>query len=90
VNISYGMKKESNMSQENLAEISKKLNVLISLSIRNLTGDKEFLERGKRKLGTGYLARYLSDMGIDPKDIAEILGASLQSIRTLLTPKRRK
>lgn len=78
------------MSQENLAGISKKLNVLISLSIRNLTGDKEFLKKGKRNLGTGYLARYLSDMGIDSKDIAEILGASLQSIRTLLTPKRRK
>lgn len=78
------------MSEENLAEISKKLNVLISLSIRNLTGDREFLKRGKRKLGTGYLAWYLFDMGIDPKDIAEILGGSLQSIRTLLTPKRRK
>ena len=78
------------MSQENLAEISKKLNVLISLSIRNLTGDKEFLRKGKRKLGTGHLAHYLSDMGIDSIDIAEILGAPLQSIRTLLTPKRRK
>jgi hypothetical protein len=78
------------MSQENLAEISKKLNVLISLSIRNLTGDKEFLKKGKRKPGTGDLARYLSDMGIDSKEIAEILGTSLKSIRTLLTPKRRK
>jgi DNA-directed RNA polymerase specialized sigma24 family protein len=36
------------------------------------------------------LTRYLADMGLDSKDIAEILGTPLQSVRTLLTPTRRK
>jgi hypothetical protein len=72
------------------AEISKKLNVLISLSLRQLLGDKEFSASEKRKQGIGELARYLSNMGLDAKDISEITGAPLQSIRTLLTPKRRK
>jgi hypothetical protein len=78
------------MSEETLTAISKKLNVLIALSIRQLQGDKEFSGSEKRKQGVGELARYLSNMGIDAKDIAEITGAPLQSIRTLLTPKRRK
>lgn len=71
-------------------EISKKLNVLISLSLRQLAGDSDFSETGKRKAGVGDLARYLSNMGLEAKDIAEILGAPVQSVRTLLTPKRRK
>jgi len=77
------------MSEEKLSEISKKLNVLIALLIRQLNGEKDF-EKGGRKQGAGELARYLSDFGLDSKDIAEILGAPLQSVRTLLTPKRRK
>lgn len=78
------------MNEKTLVEISKKLSVLISLTIRQLSGDKEFGTKAKRKLGTGDIARYLADMGLDTKDIAEILGAPLGSIRTLLTPKRRK
>ncbi|HVS27897.1 MAG TPA: hypothetical protein VHE58_11500 [Burkholderiales bacterium] len=80
------------MSEKSLSEISKKLNVLISLSLRQLLSDKEFIGTGtgKRKRGVGELARYLADMGLDAKDIAEILGAPVQSVRTLLTPKRRK
>jgi len=74
------------MSEKDLSDISKKLNVLISLSIRNLTGDKELGTKSKR---VGDLARYLADMQLDPKDIAEILGAPLSSVRTLLTPRRR-
>lgn len=77
------------MEQETLLEISKKLNVLIALSIRSLNGEKDFDKKG-RKQGAGELTRYLSNFGINPKDIAEILGAPLQSVRTLLTPKRRK
>lgn len=77
------------MEQEKLSEISKKLNVLIALSIKTLNGEKDFDKKG-RKQGAGELARYLNDMGIETKDIAEITGAPLQSIRTLLTPKRRK
>lgn len=78
------------MSEKTLVEISKKLSVLISLTIRQLSGDKEFGGKAKRKQGVGEIARYLADMGLDAKDIAEILGAPLTSVRTLLTPKRRK
>jgi hypothetical protein len=70
-------------------EISKKLNVLIALSLRQLLGDKEF-PASKRKKGIGDLVRYLADMGLDAKDIAEIVGSPLTSVRTLLTPTRRK
>jgi hypothetical protein len=70
-------------------EISKKLNVLIALSLRQLLGDKEF-PTSKRRKGIGDLVHYLSDMGLDAKDIAEIVGSPLTSVRTLLTPTRRK
>jgi hypothetical protein len=69
--------------------ISKKLNVLIALSLRQLTGDKDFSMKGNRK-GAGDLVRYLASMGLDAKDIAEIVGSPLTSVRTLLTPTRRK
>ena len=78
------------MTEKILIEISKKLNVLISLMLKQLNKDKEFGDKPGRKKGTGDLAHYLFDMGLDAKDIAEIIGAPLQSIRTLLTPKRRK
>lgn len=78
------------MTEKILAEVSKKLNVLIALSLRQLLGEKEFSGDGKRKQGAGELARYFNNMGLEAKDIAEIIGAPLQSVRTLLTPKRRK
>jgi hypothetical protein len=78
------------MTEKILSEISKKLNALISISVRQLLNDKEFGVRPRRKQGTGELVRYLADIGLDAKDIAEILGAPLQSVRTLLTPARRK
>jgi hypothetical protein len=78
------------MTEKILAEISKKLNILIALSLRQLLGDKEFASNEKRKQGIGELARYLNNMGLDATNISEITGAPLQSIRTLLTPKRRK
>lgn len=78
------------MTEKILEEISRKFNVLISLSLRQLLGEKEFSSNEKRKQGVGELARYLNNMGLEAKDIAEITGAPLQSIRTLLTPKRRK
>jgi hypothetical protein len=77
------------MNEKILSDISKKLNALISISLRNLVGDKEFGSKHGRK-GIGELARYLADLGVDSKDIAEILGAPIASVRTLLTPKRRK
>jgi hypothetical protein len=78
------------MTEKTLLDISKKFNVLIALSIRQLLGDKEFSGRKRGKHGVGELARYLNNMGLDAKDIAEITSSPLQSVRTLLTPKRRK
>lgn len=72
-------------------EILRKLNVLIALSLRQLVGDKELGKtRGKRKQGVSELVHFLADMGLDPPDIAAIVGSPLTSVRTLLTPKRRK
>jgi hypothetical protein len=80
----------SNETNPILLEISMKLNVLIALALRQLLNDGDFGKRGKRKQGAGDLARYLADMGLQSKDIAEIVGAPLSSVRTLLTPHRRK
>jgi hypothetical protein len=73
-----------------LAQISRKLNVLIALSLRHLPEDKEFPAKGKLRQGVGDLVHYLADMGIDPKDIADIVGSPVTSVRTFLTPTRRK
>ena len=59
------------MNDSTSKDLSKKLNVLISLAFRQLLQDKEFGQR-RRPQGTGDLAPYLADMGIDAKDIAEI------------------
>lgn len=76
------------MSDEVSESISKKLNVLIALSMRQLIGDNE-LSRKRRKSGIGEHARFLANMGLDAKDIAAITGAPITSIRTLLTPSRK-
>lgn len=78
------------MGEQHLEIISKKLNVLIALSLRNLLSDTDFVTDRKGKRGTGAMVNYLADLGLDAKDIATILGAPLQSVRTLLTPNRRK
>lgn len=77
------------MSDRQSDDLSKKMNVLIALSFRQLIGDKDF-SRAKRKKGIGDLVRYLDGMGLDAKDIADILGSPVTSVRTLLTPTRRK
>lgn len=78
------------MTDKLLKEISKKLNVLISISLERNNDIRQFESNGERVQGVGTITRYLSDMGLDSEDISEIIGASLQSVRTLLTPKRRK
>jgi len=78
------------MDNKLLTEISKKLNVLISISLGRINDTRQFEKNGERIQGVGAITRYLSDMGLEPEDISEIIGAPLQSIRTLLTPKRRK
>jgi hypothetical protein len=77
-------------ASQHIQDISKKLNVLIAISIRILLENKDFITDKKHKKGSGILVHYLADMGLDSKDIAEILGAPLSSVRTLMTPKRRK
>jgi hypothetical protein len=44
----------------------------------------------KRKRGVGEVARFLAGMGLGANDIAGITGAPVTSIRTLLTPGRKK
>jgi hypothetical protein len=78
------------MDEQILSGISTKLNVLISLSLRQLSEDRDFSQQAGRKGSVGEAARYLADLGLEPKDIAQILRSPLPSIRTLLTPGRRK
>ncbi len=78
------------MSEKLPLELSNKLNVLISLSLRKLADNREFTKKEKKKRGVDENARYLADMGLEMKDIAQILGAPLASVRTLLTPSQRK
>ncbi len=78
------------MTEKEDSAISKKLNVLIAISLRQLLGDKEFDAKARRRAGIGDVVRYLAEMGLDAKDIAAIVGSPLQSVRTLLTPNRRK
>lgn len=72
---------------ELLEEISAKLNVLISLGME-LVDHESLGSAKKRKQGVGPKARLLAGFGLDPRDIASIIGAPLSSVRTLLTPGR--
>lgn len=71
------------------ADISAKLNVLIALSIKQMLGQTTFSAKSKRNQGVGEVVHFLADMGMDPKDIAKVVGSPLTSVRTLLTPARR-
>lgn len=65
---------------KSLQEISQKLNILIAST---LTDNWEKRNRGE-------IIAYLSDMGLDAKDISKITGSPLTSVRTQLTPKNKK
>jgi hypothetical protein len=78
------------LAREQSEDISKKLNVLIALSLRQLLDDKEFSSKGRRKQGAGDLVHYLASMGLSAPDIAQIIGSPVTSVRTLLTPARRR
>jgi hypothetical protein len=58
----------ANSASSQTAEMGRKLNVLIALSLRQLLGDKDFSAKGRRKHGTGDVVRYLAEMGLDAKD----------------------
>lgn len=72
------------------ADISKKLNVLIALAIKQTLAEKSFGQSSKRRTGVSDIVHYLADMGLDAKDIAKIVGSPITSVRTLLTPTRRR
>jgi hypothetical protein len=78
------------MNGDAAAEVSKKLNVLISLAIKQLLQEKSFGRDGKRRAGVSDVVHFLADMGLDAKDISEIVGSPITSVRTLLTPTRRR
>jgi hypothetical protein len=78
------------MSDELSNDLSKKLNVLIALSLRQLTSQTSFNPKSKRGKGKGDIVHFLSEMGLNAKDIAQIVGSPITSVRTLLTPGRRK
>lgn len=73
-----------------LEAISRKLNVLIALALRQLVGDTTFEKPGRGRRGVGEIARLLADMGLEARDIAQIVGAPLTSVRTLIAPHRRR
>lgn len=75
---------------KSLADISAKLNVLIALSIKQLLGQTTFAVKAKRNQGVGEVVHFLADMGMDAKDIAKVVGSPVTSVRTLLTPTRRR
>jgi hypothetical protein len=77
------------VTEELLKNISNKLNVIISLNLKRIIGDGDFFRKEKRTQGAGEIIRYLDSMGLNKKDIAEITGSPLASVKTLLTPKRR-
>ncbi|MBI5306098.1 hypothetical protein HZB04_00680 [Candidatus Wolfebacteria bacterium] len=79
-----------NNTEKLLEDISKKLNALLSLNLRILVKDQNFDVKNKRRRGAGGLVNYFADFNLNPKDIAAILDMPTQSVRTLLTPKRRK
>jgi hypothetical protein len=73
-----------------LSEISQKLSVLIALQLKMAGDTIDFGTDERRKRGVGDLARYLAKAGLDAKSISEVTGAPLTSVRTLLTPGRKK
>jgi hypothetical protein len=79
----------ADVSNDLAADISAKLNVLIALTLRQMSGQKGFA-KSKRNTGAGEIVHFLAEMGLDAKDIAIIIGSPVTSVRTLLTPKRRK
>jgi hypothetical protein len=79
----------ANAQNDLAADVSAKLNVLIALTLKQLTGQKGFV-KAKRNQGAGEIVHFLAEMGLDAKDIAAIVGSPVTSVRTMLTPTRRK
>ncbi len=75
---------------DRLAQISAKMSALLALEVKKYLGENSFkVEKGRRQ-GTSDLVNFLASFGLDAKEISQITGAPLTSVRTLLTPTRRK
>jgi hypothetical protein len=83
------MKNNSKDGSDSADMLSSKLTALLALNLRLLLQDSDFASKKKRKQGASELVRYFAGFGLDPKDIAQILGTTVQSVRTLLTPSRK-
>lgn len=78
------------MDTKNTPDILPQLNALIALSLRQLVGINGLNQKITRKHGLGEIVRFLGDLGMDPKDIALVVGSPITSVRTMLTPTQRK
>ncbi|MEX1014834.1 MAG: hypothetical protein WDZ80_06785 [Candidatus Paceibacterota bacterium] len=86
------MDNQSNTPKEmlmKLEEISMKLTALLALQHKHLLGDSEFDIR-KKTQNASAMVDFYREFDLDAKDIAPIIGTSAQSVRTLLTPHRKK
>jgi len=68
------------MNDEIEYRIIDRLNILIKLSALNILNDKEFKEQ----------VRILSNIGLKPKEMAEILGKTPNNVRVMLSYVRKK
>jgi hypothetical protein len=73
---------------EIFVEQSRKLNVVIALLLRILVKDEDFAQ--KKRKGTGELAVYLKQHGLEYQDIAAILDSPVASVRELVSRSGRK
>lgn len=69
-------------------QISRKLDVVISLLIRALTKNDSFASR-KNKRGTGEVAIFLRGFGLSYEEIAAITEAPVASVRELVSRNKR-
>lgn len=77
-------------NKEPLTDISQKLNILIALGVKSMTGNTTFESDVKRNTGVGDVVRFLHSHGLESSEISKITGAPVTSVRTLLTPTRTK
>ena len=73
-----------------LAALSRKMNVVISLLIRLLTGNQSFEKDQKGKKGTADIAVYLRGHDLSYEDIAGIIGSPIGSVREMVSRETRK
>ena len=79
------------MSNDETADSTRGiLLALLALELKKFAGETSFEDLARRRKGTGESVRFLAEFGLDAKDIAAVTGAPLTSVRTLLTPTRRK